>query len=337
MKGATLADIAEQAGVSQATVSRVLNDRPGVSPTTRQSVLTALDVLGYERPLHLRTTTTGMVGLIVPELVNPIFADHAQVIETALAREGYATVVCTQAPGGMREDDYVAMLQDRQTCGIIVVSGSHADTTADLTTYHRLLEIGLPLVTVNGHNPHLAVPSISDDDAAAMNQAVAHLVGLGHRRIGLVLGPDRYVPVQRKEEAFGAAMRARLGHDGFAPVNHSLYSVDGGAQAAVDLLDSQVTALVCASDLMALGAIRAVRARGLSVPRDVSVVGCDDSALMRFTDPALTTLHQDVDLIGAMAVSALLGQVRGEGVSRGERLVRPELVIRATTAPPPAS
>ena len=92
MSGPTLADIAYQAGVSQATVSRVLNDKPGVS------VLTALDVLGYQRPTHLKPVATGLVGLIVPELTNPVFANHAQAIETLLSREGYATAVCTQAP-----------------------------------------------------------------------------------------------------------------------------------------------------------------------------------------------------------------------------------------------
>ena len=98
MSGPTLADIAYQAGVSQATVSRVLNDKPGVSSPTRQCVLTALDVLGYQRPTHLKPVTTGLVGLIVPELTNPVFANHAQAIETLLSREGYATAVCTQAP-----------------------------------------------------------------------------------------------------------------------------------------------------------------------------------------------------------------------------------------------
>ena len=91
MSGPTLADIAYQAGVSQATVSRVLNDKPGVSSPTRQCVLTALDVLGYQRPTHLKPVTTGLVGLIVPELTNPVFASHAQAIETLLSREGYAT------------------------------------------------------------------------------------------------------------------------------------------------------------------------------------------------------------------------------------------------------
>src|SRR5215813_13105396 len=118
-----MADIAKQAQVSEATVSRVINDRPGVSADTRQAVLTALDVLGYERPERLHKRSAGLVGLIVPELENPIFP--------AFAQTGYTPVLCTQTPGGVTEDEYLEMLLDRQVSGIVFVAGLHADTTAD--------------------------------------------------------------------------------------------------------------------------------------------------------------------------------------------------------------
>lgn len=333
MEGPTLADIADQAGVSQATVSRVLNDRRGVSEATRQAVLTALDVLGYVRPAHLRPITTGMIGLIVPELVNPIFAAYAQSVETDTARAGFATVVCTQAPGGMREDQYFQVLRSRQAAGIIVVSGSHADTSADLSTYRALIDVGLPLVLVNGYAPSLPAPFISDDDAAAMDQAVDHLVTLGHRRIGLALGPGRYVPVRRKEAGFRAAMTRRFGDDEGARVSYSIYSATGGGQAAAELLTEGVTAIICASDIMAVGAIRSIRAHGLSVPVDISVIGCDDSPISRYWDPGVTSVRQNVDLISSMAVSTLVARIHGEPAQAAERLVRPDLVIRSTTAP----
>ena len=150
---ARLSDIAQQAEVSEATVSRVLNDRPGVSPETRQAVLTALDVLGYERPATLRKRSAGLVGLVVPELDNPIFPAFAQVIESTLAQQGYTPVLCTQTPGGVTEDEYVEMLLDRQVAGIVFVSGLHADTTADPDRYRRLLARPLPIVLVNGFMP----------------------------------------------------------------------------------------------------------------------------------------------------------------------------------------
>ena len=147
---ARLADIAKHADVSEATVSRVLNGDPGVAEATRQAVLTSLDVLGYDRPSRLRRKSAGLVGLLIPELTNPIFPAFAQVIETALVRHGFTPVLCTQTPGGVHEDDYVQMLLDRGVAGIIYVSGQHADTTTDPRRYVHLRDRGLPIVLVNG-------------------------------------------------------------------------------------------------------------------------------------------------------------------------------------------
>lgn len=227
---ARLADIAEQAGVSEATVSRVLNDRPGVSASTRQAVLTALDVLGYERPMRLRGRS-GLVGLIVPELENPIFPAFAQVMETLLAQHGYTPVLCTQTPGGVTEDEYVELLLDRGVAGIIFVSGIHADVAADHAPYLSLIDRGLPIVFVNGYADGIDAPFISDDDAAAMELAVTHLTAMGHRRIGLAVGPVRFVPVVRKRAAFIAAMSRLAGtppQEAATLVSHSLFAVEGG-------------------------------------------------------------------------------------------------------------
>ncbi|MHB1066979.1 MAG: LacI family DNA-binding transcriptional regulator [Candidatus Nanopelagicales bacterium] len=335
---ARLSDIAEQAGVSEATVSRVLNDRPGVSSTTRQAVLTALDVLGYERPLRLRGRS-GLVGLVVPELENPIFPVFAQVMETLLAQQGYTPVLCTQTPGGVTEDEYVDLLLDRGVAGIIFVSGLHADSTADVSRYCALVERGLPIVLVNGYAPGVDAPFISDDDAAAMDLAVAHLTSMGHRRIGLAVGPIRFVPVVRKRAAFVAAMVRLTGIDeqeAEGLVSHSLFAVEGGQAAAHHLLGLGVTAIVCGSDLMALGAIRTVRQRGLRTPEDVSVVGYDDSRLIAFTDPPLTTVRQAVTAMGTAAVQALVDAINGTPAPRDEFVFRPELVVRSSTGPAPA-
>ena len=333
---ARLTDIARQAGVSEATVSRVLNGRPGVADGTRQAVLTALDVLGYERPTRLRQHSAGLVGLIVPELDNPIFPAFAQVIESALAAHGYTPVLCTQSPGGVHEDDYTQMLLERGVAGILFVSGLHADTTADPGRYAALRERGLPVVFVNGYIDGVDAPFISNDDVASMEQSVSHLVHLGHTRIGLALGPRQFVPVIRKIQGFGEAMRRSLGTaDVEGLVECSIFSVEGGAAAAERLLDAGCTALICGSDMMALGAIRAVRARGRSVPGDVSVVGYDDSPLMAFTDPPLTTVRQGVAAMGTAAVRALIDEIAGLPTPRAEYVFRPELVVRSSTGARP--
>jgi alanine racemase len=337
---ARLSDIAAQAEVSEATVSRVLNDRPGVSAETRQAVLTALDVLGYERPARLRKRSAGLVGLVVPELDNPIFPAFAQVIEATLAQQGYTPVLCTRTFGGITEDEYVEMLLDRQVSGIVFVSGMHADTTADPERYRKLLARPLPIVMINGYVAGLEAPFVSCDEFAASELAVSHLVALGHRRIGLIEGPERFQPVQRKLAGYRAAMTRLAGlpeTELSELVELSLFGVEGGEAATSRLLDRGVTGIVCGSDLMALGATRAARQRGLSVPRDLSVVGFDDSPLIAFTDPPLTTLRQPVISMGVAAVRALVDEMHGHPAPHSEYVFRPELVVRGSTAAVPAT
>jgi DNA-binding LacI/PurR family transcriptional regulator len=329
---ARLADIAAHAGVSEATVSRVLNAKPGVAPATRQGVLKALDVLGYERPSRLLARRAGLVGLVVPELENPIFPAFAQVIETVLTQDGYTPLLCTQTPGGVTEDEYVEMLLEREVAGIIFVSGLHADSSASPERYHRLRARGLPIVLVNGYVEGIDAPFISNDDVASMDLAVKHLVSLGHTRIGLAVGPARFVPVIRKMEGFSAAMAAVVDRGCVSElVEFSIFSVEGGHAAAMRLLDRGCTAIVCGSDLMALGAIRAARTRGLDVPGEVSVVGYDDSPLIAFTDPPLTTVRQSVSSMGMAAVRALVDEIAGLPAPRSEFVFRPELVVRGST------
>jgi DNA-binding LacI/PurR family transcriptional regulator len=335
---ARLSDIAAQAGVSEATVSRVLNGKAGVSATTRQTVLAALDVLGYERPVRLRQRSAGLIGLITPELSNPIFPALAQVIEQVLSRHGFTPVLCTQTPGGSTEDELVEMLVDRQVAGIVFVSGLHADTTADHDRYAKLTGRQVPFVLINGFSEKIAAPFISPDDRAAMWMAVQHLAELGHERIGLAVGQKRFVPVQRKIEGFTAAMQSVLGlavEEAEQLVHSTLFSVEGGHAAAGVLLDRGCTAIVCGSDMMALGAIRAVRQRGLSVPGDISVVGFDDSPLIAFTEPPLTTIRQPVEAMATAAVDALLEEVGGQSAQRTEFMFQPELVMRGSTGAGP--
>jgi DNA-binding LacI/PurR family transcriptional regulator len=331
---ARLKTIAEMAGVSEATVSRVLNAQPGVSDSTRAKVLGTVDILGYERPTRLRPRSAGLVGLIVPELDNPVFPALAQIIETELSRHQYTAVLCTQTQGAISEDDYVAMLLERNVSGIVFVSGAHASTTASLDRYHRLREQHLPVVFVNGFAPDVDAPFISCDDTAAVTSSLEHLVALGHSRIGLAVGPARYVPVVRKVAAFENGMRALTGIiETGELVACTTFSVDGGAEAADILLDRGCTAIVCASDPMALGAIRAVRARGLDVPSDISVVGYDDSPMMVFTNPPLTTVRQPVIAMGVAAAKSLLDEIGGNPAPRAEFMFRPELIVRASTGP----
>jgi len=330
-----LAEVAKKVGVSEATVSRVLNGKPGVSEPTRQAVLTALDVLGYERPTKLRGERARLVGLVLPELQNPIFPAFAEVVGAALAQRGFTPVLCTQTTGGVSEADYVDLLLAQQVSGIVFVGGLYAQEDAPHEHYARLAARHLPTVLVNAAFRDLGFPRVSCDDAVAVEQAMSHLVSLGHTKVGLLVGPPDHVPSQRKVAAAHRIV-TRFGMT-LAPtrIANSLYSLESAQASAGRLFEDGVTGIICASDLMALGAIRAARRAGLSVPRDISVVGFDDSALMTCVDPPLTTIRQPIEPMCRMVIELLLAQIAGNGPSHDELLFEPELVVRNSTGPAP--
>lgn len=323
--------MARYAGVSEATVSRVLNQKPGVAKATQELVLTALDVLGYERPTQLRGERARLVGLVLPELQNPIFPAFAEVVADALAKRGFTPVLCTRTSAGISEADYVDMLLEHQVSGVIFSGGLYAQASADHEHYVRLRERGLPAVLVNAAYDDLGFPRISTDDHSAVQQAFTHLRFLGHERIGMVLGPADHVPSSRKLAAF-QGLCATYGTDADL-VERGMFSMEGGQAAGRRLIRNGATAVICASDVIALGVVRAARRERLSVPEELSVVGFDDSALMSCTDPPLTTVRQPIEAMGRNAVSILVGLIGGAPVSSEELLFEPELVVRGSTGP----
>jgi len=322
-----LVDVARHAGVSQATASRVLNGKGGVAEGTRTLVLKAASTLGYARAKT--PTRRRVVGIVLPELENPVFATFAQRLTTTAAQRGDMPIVCTQTHDGISEDGWIEMLLEHDLAGLIVVSGMHANTYESPERYERLRALRVPLVLVNGYVEGLDAVFVSDDDHTAMSLAVSHLASLGHTCIGLAVGPDLYTPAIRKAEGF---LQAAEVVGGIEPlVEHALFTIQGGRAAALRLIDHGATALVCGSDLMALGALQACRSRRLSVPEDVSVVGYDDSAAMAYTGPPLTTIRQSIPAMCNAAVRTLHEELAGRPVPRQEYLFQPELIVRGSS------
>ena len=322
---ARLADLATAAGVSTATVSRVLNGKPGVAKTTRAQVISTIEALGYqledETPAH-----DGFVAVILPELANPSFAAFATELSLQLSAADRHMILCTSGPGATSEVSYLDALLSVDVAGIISVSGTLADSLASPEHYRRVAG-DVPTVFINGYDETVPGAFFSSSDSEAIAMSVAHLRSFGHERIGLAVGQERYLPTQRKVAAFRALGFPRTS------IASTIFSVEGGQAAAARLYESGHTAIICGSDVMALGAIREARARGLDVPGDISVVGYDDSALMAFTWPALTTVRQPVPVMCQAAVSALLAAMRGLPLEHTEMMFHPDLIIRQSTGP----
>ena len=320
------------AGVSVATVRRVLLDRPGIAPGTRAAVLTALDVFGLNRPEKFRGAKDGLVGLVVPDLQNPIFPALVEAVSIGLVKLGLMTALCTRTADGVSEANYIELLLRRDVAGIVFIGASYADAGPE---YGRVLrEREIPLVLINAADENEGVARVSVDDEAAAEQAMAHLASLGHERIGLILGPEGHVPSARKLGAYVRQMRTGPEDQSWRElVAHVPFSLEGGGAAMTRLLSRGATGVVCASDALALGAIRTARRRGLGVPEDVSVIGFDDSAYMPVVEAPLTTIRQPVRAIGAAAVKLLDAQINGQSLPGEELLLEPELIVRGSTGP----
>lgn len=247
-----LSHVARRAGVSTATVSRVLNSRPGVATATREAVLQALDGLGYDVPEPMRRKSGGTVGVVIPELDNPVFTRFATALEEALSPRGLTQMICSQRVGGVHEDEHIRRLLGQGVSALVVASGIHAIPDSDPRRYAALLERGIPLVLVNGHLEDVPTLFVSNDDVKAARLPVTHLRHLGHERIGLVVGPQRYSVVRRRIAGFVTAMTESGCDDPAGWISSSLFTIEGGEAAAAELLDRGATALVCASDLLSL-------------------------------------------------------------------------------------
>lgn len=333
---ASLRDVARRAGVSVATASRVARGLDGVRPETRARVERALRELLYVPPG--RPVQSGAIGLLLPELSNPIFHALAQAMEAQATRAGLATILCNVRASTVREAEYVHMLLERRVDGMIFISCEAADLEADHSHYGRLLEEGACLVFVNGAVDALDVPRVGVDERTAGQMAAQHLIDLGHRRIGFVAGPKRFLPTREKMAGRALALAdAGLDTDDRL-IAHAAFSVAGGRRAMRELLalgDVRPTGVMCSSDLMAIGALQEARAAGLRVPDDLSIVGFDGIDAAGWTDPPLTTIEQPIEEIAETAVAMLGNLIDNPAAARPNITFRPRLRVGSSTAPPP--
>ena len=332
---ASLREVASRAGVSLATASRVASGVDGVRPETRARVEGAMRDLLYVPPG--RKSATGAIGLLVPELTNPIFPALAQAMEARATEAGLATILCNTRAAAFREADYVHMLLDRRVDGMIFIACEMTHLAGEHDHYARLLEEGARLVFVNGALEGIDVPCVSVDERHAGFLATRHLIGLGHRRIGFVAGPADYLPTREKAAGrVDALNREGLSPDGL--VVHGEFTLEGGRSSARTLLTrpDRPTAVICSSDVIAIGVLQVARELGLRIPGDLSVVGFDGIEAATWVEPELTTVAQPIDQIASTAVELLRTVIADPTRSLPRVLLQPQLRAGSSTAAPAA-
>lgn len=326
----TMADVARSAGVSLMTVSRVINDKEGVSAVTRQRVQDQIELLGY-RPSSiargLATRRTGTLGLVVPDVANPFFADVARGVEHVAYAEGYNVFLCNTEEDPSRELAVLVSLEEKRVDGLVLCSSRLGDD--DL---RGAVSRHPTVVLVNRQLPEEGLHSVLLADEAGGRLMAQFLLEAGHREFGYLAGPEVSHSGRERTKGHRAALaEASLVREA-RRVRYCAPDVSGGQEAARELLAAYpgITALLCYNDLVAVGALQACAELAIQVPQDVAVVGYDDIPLAALVTPALTTCRVPRYRLGTESVRLLLSQIDGCPEDCAEIELQPELVLRAS-------
>lgn len=332
----TIIDVARAAGVHASTVSRALNPatRGMVTEAVAQRVMAAAEQLGWRPSVlaaGLRTRRTRTVGILVPDLVNPVFPPIVRAAETRFAEAGYVALVANTDTDPAREALLIERMAAHLVDGLMLASAAQGSRALDLCA-----RWGIPVVLINRRLPAAGVPAVVNDDVLGMMLAVRHLAALGHRRIAHIAGPPGVSTAMDRRRGFELAA-AEAGISTEIIVTAPAYTEAAGRHAAEEVLRGPpVTAIAAANDMLCLGVYEALAAAGLQVGRDMSVTGFNDMPFVDRISPPLTTVRIQHAEMGRQAADVLLAELGGEPDPARDITLAPLLVVRGSSAPPGA-
>ena len=331
-KAMRIKDVAFEAGVSTATVSHVINNTKYVTGDTRQRVLSAIKQFHYYPNAHARTLASGrsnIIGLLVSDISNPFFPELVKSVEAAAFECGYNVILVNTNYDATRAADYVRRLIELKVAGVALMTSELDPALIDELARKQVRVVFHNLGTAGEHMSNILV-----DYTAGIEEAVRHLVSLGHRKVAHIAGPSRFRSAVIRREAFLHSMTCQFPRARKPAVYEGDFKFEGGQRAAKEILaaGNLPTAVVVANDMMALGAMQQFRAAGLNIPQDISIVGFDDIAFAALSDPPLTTVCSPRMEIGRKAIEALMATIQHPTQKGGEIRVTTYLVTRGSTA-----
>ncbi len=322
-------DVAKSAGVSLGSVSHYLNGRVPVSPAISKRIQGAIDALGYrvdQGARSLRVGHTKSIGLILPDISNPFYAELARVIEHALWDRGFQTFLCDSSHDVARERAHLTNLIDRRADGVLIIYGSEQSELPQLTR-----DLSLPVVFLD--RPVAGQVSVVSDNRLGGRLAAEHLLHLGHTRVGVLVGDIEIANIRERMDGFTSALSAagialETEYVLHGPQNLAL----GKRVAELMQLAKPPSAIFATNDIVAIGAWRTLLERGFRIPQDVSLLGFDDIEMGRWLLPSLTTVAQDIAALGAYATELLLTPPDNSLAEGRGAVVAPQLLARESTA-----
>ena len=333
----TVRDVARAARVHFSTVSRVMNPRTRdqITESVANRVLKAAERLGYRTnalAAGLRTRRSRVIGIIIPYIDSPLYPPILLAIEEILNDRGYVAIISNTQNDPAREERVLAEMMARQVDGLILGTATRHDPIVKAWAQR-----GTPLVMINRTDQTGEAPSITTDDLLGLGLIVDHLVELGHKAIGHIAGPQQLSTGAARSEGFRKAMaRHGLRAQAGAIIIAEDFTREAGRRACHSLLNQfpETTVIAAANDLLALGCYEALQERGLSCPKDVSVTGYNDSAFVDLLTPPLTTVRIPQREIGIQAARLLLQKIEDHRTSVRDVVLRPQLIVRQSTAAP---
>ena len=332
MAHVSLRDIAEHAGVSFQTVGKALNGEGRIAPATRERILAAATELGYVPNTvarSLKTRSTRSIGFVASGLASYVLTPLMRGVEREATAQGYFSIFTLAEGDGAHIDQLVQQLLERRVDGVVSAAIAHQ-------TYAPLIDLLGTIPSVSAVSSFGAgIPHVVEDHRQTGRLTADHLTALGHREIAAITGDPVWQPIVGRLHSFAAGIGQADSDWASRLVENGSWTAEGGYRAMNTLLDRTpgITAVFVLNDYMAIGAMHALRQRGLRIPEDVSVVGCDDIELTRFTDPPLTSIRISFEDIGAAAVRLLLGRVAGEDAIPDGVDLPVELMVRGSTGP----
>ncbi|NHX02448.1 LacI family DNA-binding transcriptional regulator [Pseudomonas koreensis] len=329
---ATIKDVAALAGISYTTVSHVVNKTRPVSQEVRLKVEAAIKSLDYvpsavARSLKAKTTAT--IGLLVPNSLNPYFAELARGIEDYCERNGYCVILCNSDDNPDKQRSYLRVLLEKRIDGLIVASAG-----GDIGLAQGLAGVKTPMVIVDRGLDGVDADLVRIDHEYGAYLATRHLLELGHRDIATIGGPSSTSVAQMRQAGFCRALKEAGITVRPERMLESDFTSTGGYNAAATLLESNPpSAIFAGNDMIGIGVLRAAAERNVRVPSELSVIGFDDIQMSRYVYPALTTVGQSILQLGEMAAEVLLRRIATPSLVTDQRIVTPSIVLRESTAP----
>ncbi|MDF2675507.1 MAG: transcriptional regulator [Clostridiales bacterium] len=330
----TIKDIAKQANVSIATVSRIINNKDeGFSLETKDRVKKIIKEMDYHPNSIARglvTKKTSVIGLILPDITNPFFPEVVRGVEDTANAHGYNIILCNTDDDEKKEKTYFKILRDKYVDGVIYTSAAALkDKNIKILTDGEI-----PFVLMDRYIENQTIPYIHTDSERGMYEIVNYLISNGHKKISYISGPVGDVVAEQRKRGYKKALKESGIEYKELLVRHGNYKVNSGISCMESLMESgeNFSAVVCANDLMAVGALEVLKVKGIRVPEDISITGYDDVFLSQITTPKLTTISQPKYDLGKISAEILIKLINGEDIDSREIKLEPHLVIRGSVA-----